>query len=149
MLFRGKRLAQFWKVFVSSFLFCLWNFKSQFTNQAATLLLWRTSIPFVFNGWKTKLKKQTLECLIPAIIHMQCYCNIPTIYNQLLLFFNTHVFTFFSSYLKHIQTTVYSNLQQAQLGGVPGTFHLVASYLNVKLQNTNVYDVSNQLLFNQ
>ena len=47
-------------------------------------------------------------------------------------------FSFFVfSYLKHIQTTVYSNLQQAQLGGIPGTYHLVSSYLNVKLQGSN------------
>lgn len=28
---------------------------------------------------------------------------------------------------------IYGNLQQAQLGGVPGTYHLVRSFLNIKL----------------
>lgn len=38
-----------------------------------------------------------------------------------------------SAFKKFIQTTVYTNLQQAQLGGLPGTFHLVRSFLNVKI----------------
>ncbi|XP_006820413.2 nuclear pore complex protein Nup93-like [Saccoglossus kowalevskii] len=37
------------------------------------------------------------------------------------------------SYKKFISTTIYGNLQQAQLGGIPGTYHLVRSYLNIKL----------------
>ena len=37
------------------------------------------------------------------------------------------------SYVKYINVTVYSNLQQAQLGGVPGTYNLVRSFLNVHL----------------
>lgn len=36
-------------------------------------------------------------------------------------------------YLKFVQDTVYGNLYQAKLGGVPGTFHLVKSYLKIKL----------------
>jgi len=32
-----------------------------------------------------------------------------------------------------VQDTVYGNLQEARLGGVPGTFHLVKSYLKIKL----------------
>ncbi|CAH3176978.1 unnamed protein product [Porites lobata] len=36
-------------------------------------------------------------------------------------------------YLKFVQDTVYDNLQQAMLGGVPGTFHLVKSFLKIKL----------------
>ena len=57
--------------------------------------------------------------------------------------FENHNACFFCSYLKHIQTTVYSNLQQAALGGIPGTYHLVSSYLNVKLPTTNAaHDVS-------
>lgn len=35
-------------------------------------------------------------------------------------------------YLKYITTTIYGNLQQAQLGGIPGTYNLVRSFLNVK-----------------
>jgi nuclear pore complex protein Nup93 len=40
------------------------------------------------------------------------------------------------SYGKFITATIYGNLQQAQLGGIPGTYHLVRSFLNVKLQAT-------------
>lgn len=32
-----------------------------------------------------------------------------------------------------MQDTVYDNLHEAKLGGVPGTFHLVKSYLKIKL----------------
>ena len=51
---------------------------------------------------------------------------------------NTHhhliiKFCFFLRYLKFVQDTVYDNLQQAMLGGVPGTFHLVKSFLKIKL----------------
>ena len=38
-----------------------------------------------------------------------------------------------SAFKKFVQTTVYSNLQQAQLGGLPGTYHLIKSFLNVKM----------------
>ena len=37
------------------------------------------------------------------------------------------------SYIKFIRNVVYSNLSAAQLGGVPGTFHLVRSFLNIKM----------------
>ena len=37
------------------------------------------------------------------------------------------------SFLKHVRSVVYSNLRDAQLGGIPGTFRLVKSYLNVRL----------------
>ena len=49
---------------------------------------------------------------------------------------NTHVcvtiFCIFR-YKKFVQDTVYDNLHQAKLGGVPGTFHLVKSFLKIKL----------------
>ncbi|XP_014680771.1 PREDICTED: nuclear pore complex protein Nup93-like [Priapulus caudatus] len=37
------------------------------------------------------------------------------------------------SYKKYIEKTVYSNLQQAKLGGVPGTVNLIKSFLNITL----------------
>ncbi|XP_069757463.1 nuclear pore complex protein Nup93 isoform X4 [Narcine bancroftii] len=37
------------------------------------------------------------------------------------------------SYKNYVMATVYGNLQQAQLGGVPGTYQLVRSFLNIKL----------------
>ncbi|XP_041375379.1 nuclear pore complex protein Nup93-like isoform X2 [Gigantopelta aegis] len=35
-------------------------------------------------------------------------------------------------YIRYITMTIYGNLQQAQLGGIPGTYSLVKSYLNVR-----------------
>jgi len=40
------------------------------------------------------------------------------------------------SYIKFIRNVVYSNLSSAQLGGVPGTFNLVRSFLNLKLPSS-------------
>ena len=37
------------------------------------------------------------------------------------------------AFKKFVKTSVYSNLQQAQLGGLPGTYHLIKSFLNVKV----------------
>ncbi|XP_076352512.1 nuclear pore complex protein Nup93-like [Tachypleus tridentatus] len=36
-------------------------------------------------------------------------------------------------YLQYIQAIVYGNLQQAQLGGIPGTYSLVRSFLNIRI----------------
>ena len=38
-----------------------------------------------------------------------------------------------NKFLKFVKNTVFTNLQKAQLGGVPGTYHLVRSFLNVKI----------------
>lgn len=37
-----------------------------------------------------------------------------------------------SVYIKYMKVTVYGNLEKAVLGGIPGTFHLVSSFLNIK-----------------
>lgn len=37
------------------------------------------------------------------------------------------------SYKNYTMVTVFGNLHQAQLGGVPGTYQLVCSFLNIKL----------------
>jgi len=37
------------------------------------------------------------------------------------------------SYVKYVEIKVHSNLQQAQRGGIPGTYSLVRSYLNILL----------------
>lgn len=42
-----------------------------------------------------------------------------------------------ASFKKFVRTTVFSNLQQANLGGIPGTFHMIRSFLNVKLAPNN------------
>lgn len=39
----------------------------------------------------------------------------------------------FSSYKNYTLVTVFGNLHQAHLGGVPGTYQLVRSFLNIKL----------------
>lgn len=44
-----------------------------------------------------------------------------------------HVFVLLFSYKNYTFMTVFGNLHQAQLGGVPGTYQLVRSYLNIKL----------------
>lgn len=36
------------------------------------------------------------------------------------------------NYIRYLETTISSNLRQAQLGGIPGTYNLVLSYLKVK-----------------
>ncbi len=38
---------------------------------------------------------------------------------------------------KFVQATVYDNPRGAQLGGVPGTFQLVRSFLNIKLDSSS------------
>lgn len=46
---------------------------------------------------------------------------------------NPYIMTSFHSYKKYTMVTVFGNLHQAQLGGVPGTYQLVHSFLNIKL----------------
>ena len=38
-----------------------------------------------------------------------------------------------AAFLKFVKNTVYSNLQQAELGGIPGTYHLIKSFLKVRI----------------
>lgn len=38
-----------------------------------------------------------------------------------------------AAFLKFVKSTVFTNLQKAQLGGIPGTYHLVKSFLHVKV----------------
>ncbi len=37
------------------------------------------------------------------------------------------------AFLKFVKNTVFTNLQRAELGGIPGTYHLIRSFLNVKI----------------
>ena len=46
------------------------------------------------------------------------------------------MFSLFCSYVNYMSATIYGNLQQAQLGGIPGTYHAVRSFLNIKLPGT-------------
>lgn len=40
------------------------------------------------------------------------------------------------SYVTYVEIKVHSNLQQAQRGGIPGTYSLVRSYLNILLSSS-------------
>uniref|UniRef100_H9GCT5 Nuclear pore complex protein Nup93 n=1 Tax=Anolis carolinensis TaxID=28377 RepID=H9GCT5_ANOCA len=55
-----------------------------------------------------------------------------TIFVQLQVFKCHHCYIF-STYKNYTLVMVFGNLQQAQLGGVPGTYQLVRSFLNIKL----------------
>ena len=50
------------------------------------------------------------------------------------------VYSFFcfhpNRYLEYVQESVYRSLSQAQLGGVPGTYQLVRSFLNLRQANS-------------
>ncbi|OXB54209.1 hypothetical protein ASZ78_013970, partial [Callipepla squamata] len=48
-------------------------------------------------------------------------------------FQSVHISVLLFSYKNYTFVTVFGNLHQAQLGGVPGTYQLVRSYLNIKL----------------
>jgi hypothetical protein len=37
------------------------------------------------------------------------------------------------SYAKYIEATTNAHLQQAQMGGIPGTYHRVKGFLNIKM----------------
>jgi len=41
----------------------------------------------------------------------------------------------FCSFVKYVEIKVHSNLQQAQRGGIPGTYSLVRSYFNILLSS--------------
>jgi len=40
------------------------------------------------------------------------------------------------SFVKYVEIKVHSNLQQAQRGGIPGTYSLVRSYFNILMSST-------------
>ena len=45
------------------------------------------------------------------------------------------LFSIVCSFVKYVEFKVHSNLYQAQRGGVPGTYSLVRSYLNILLSS--------------
>ena len=78
------------------------------------------------------------HCLINNLFAISLAVSLLWVMKLLTFVLNTHhhliiKFWFFLRYLKFVQDTVYDNLQQAMLGGVPGTFHLVKSFLKIKL----------------
>lgn len=75
-----------------------------------------------------RFEVQALSCRVHSLMSGM-WIQIPVC--VLNLFF---VFLFnFSSYKNYTLVTVFGNLHQAQLGGVPGTYQLVRSFLNIKL----------------
>ncbi|XP_029464579.1 nuclear pore complex protein Nup93 [Rhinatrema bivittatum] len=75
------------------------------------------------------VKQMTDVLLVPATDTLKRRCNMETqmaFVQQALQFLE-------NSYKNYTLVTVFGNLQQAQLGGVPGTYQLVHSFLNIRL----------------
>jgi len=60
------------------------------------------------------------------IAHLLMLIVYRTLYEWLMMF---------CSFVKFVEIKVHSNLHQAQRGGVPGTYSLVRSYLNILLSS--------------
>ncbi|XP_040266139.1 nuclear pore complex protein Nup93 [Bufo bufo] len=75
------------------------------------------------------VKQMTDVLLVPASDTMKSRCSV-----QMQMAFVRQALRFLEeSYKTYTMTSVYANLQQAQLGGVPGTYHIVRSFLNIRL----------------
>ncbi|KAJ0069582.1 hypothetical protein NL108_010406, partial [Boleophthalmus pectinirostris] len=75
------------------------------------------------------VKQMTDVLLVPAKDTLKSRTSV-----EMQLAFVRKALTFLeNSYKNYTMVTVYGNLHQAQLGGVPGTYQLVRSFLNIKL----------------
>ncbi|KAG9475142.1 hypothetical protein GDO78_003548 [Eleutherodactylus coqui] len=75
------------------------------------------------------VKQMTDVLLVPASDTMKSRCSV-----QMQMAFVRQALVFLEkSYKDYTLTSVYSNLQQAQLGGIPGTYPMVRSFLNIRL----------------
>ncbi|XP_043937349.1 nuclear pore complex protein Nup93 isoform X2 [Protopterus annectens] len=75
------------------------------------------------------VKRMTDVQLVPATDTLKSRTSM-----ELQLAFTRQALSFLEqSYKNFAMVTVFGNLQQAQLGGVPGTYQLVRSFLNIKL----------------
>ncbi|KAG8563193.1 hypothetical protein GDO81_015970 [Engystomops pustulosus] len=75
------------------------------------------------------VKQMTDVLLVPASDTLKSRCSV-----QMHMAFVRQALRFLEeSYKNYTMTSVYANLQQAQLGGVPGTYHIVRSFLNIRL----------------
>ena len=81
------------------------------TGDCSYLFIYLFFYFFMSNGFQTSLKFQPKWNII----------------------FNVKVSVSVPSYKNYTMVTVFGNLHQAQLGGVPGTYQLVRSFLNIKL----------------
>ncbi|KAE8607978.1 hypothetical protein XENTR_v10011347 [Xenopus tropicalis] len=75
------------------------------------------------------VKQMTDVPLIPASDSLKSRCSV-----QMQMAFLRQALHFLEqSYKNYTLMSVFANLQQAQLGGVPGTYNLVRSFLNIRL----------------
>ncbi|KAG8437674.1 hypothetical protein GDO86_008399 [Hymenochirus boettgeri] len=75
------------------------------------------------------VKQMTDVPLVPASDTLKSRCSV-----QMQMAFVRQALHFLEqSYKNYTQMSVFANLQQAQLGGVPGTYNLVRSFLNIRL----------------
>ncbi|CAN2389518.1 nuclear pore complex assembly [Pristimantis euphronides] len=75
------------------------------------------------------VKQMTDVLLVPASDTLKSRCSV-----QMQMAFVRQALRFLEEgYKSYTVKSVYANLQQAQLGGVPGTYHIVRSFLNIRL----------------
>ncbi|KAM4614069.1 nuclear pore complex protein Nup93 [Discoglossus pictus] len=75
------------------------------------------------------VKQMTDVKLVPATDILKSRCSV-----QMQMAFVRQALKFLEeSYKNYTLMRVFANLQQAQLGGVPGTYNLVRSFLNIRL----------------
>ncbi|XP_075045076.1 nuclear pore complex protein Nup93 isoform X2 [Mixophyes fleayi] len=75
------------------------------------------------------VKQMTDVLLVPATDALKSRCSV-----QMQMAFVRQALNFLEeSYKNYTMMSVFANLQQAQLGGVPGTYNLVRSFLNIRL----------------
>ncbi|XP_063801480.1 nuclear pore complex protein Nup93 [Pseudophryne corroboree] len=75
------------------------------------------------------VKQMTDVLLVPAPDALKSRCSV-----QMQMAFVRQALNFLEeSYKNYTMMSVFANLQQAQLGGVPGTYNLVRSFLNIRL----------------
>ncbi|KAM8947376.1 nuclear pore complex protein Nup93 [Pelodytes ibericus] len=75
------------------------------------------------------VKQMTDVFLVPATDTLKSRCSV-----QMQSAFVRKALSYLEeSYKNYTLMSVFANLQQAQLGGIPGTFNLVRSFLNIRL----------------
>ncbi|XP_053304486.1 nuclear pore complex protein Nup93 [Spea bombifrons] len=77
----------------------------------------------------TMVKHMTDVLLVPAADPLKSRCSVP----MQMAFVRQALNYLEESYKNYTLMSVFANLQQAQLGGIPGTFNLVRSFLNIRL----------------
>ncbi|CAH2324545.1 nuclear pore complex Nup93 isoform X1 [Pelobates cultripes] len=75
------------------------------------------------------VKQMTDVFLVPAGDTLKSRCSV----HMQMAFVRQALIYLEQSYKSYTLLSVFANLQQAQLGGIPGTFHIVRSFLNIRL----------------